>query len=368
MKPLLVLATDSLEPSGVGQHMLALGRQLSNRFDVVIAAGNQGEGMALLRQAALCGLRVKALDFQRPSEVTRWLARSGACLIHVHAGIGWEGHELVRCGKAAGLAVVRTEHLPYLLTDPIQKAQYRAMCLSVDQRIAVSQSVLDTHAGQGSGPMALVHNGVAPRGGDAADAKAVRATIAVREHEKLLLTVARLTAQKGHDVLLAAAPAVLAAHPAARFVLVGRGSEQVNIEEAIERAGLQNSIQVLGQRDDVEALLAAADLFVLPSRFEGLPLALLEAMSAGLPIAATAVAGTLEALGLQHPFLARADDPAALAAVIIKALDQPDEAQQAAKAARQRYLSRFTDDGMAAETAAVYADVLSAQSRQGMPQ
>lgn len=364
MKPVIVLATDSLEPSGVGQHMLTLGSHLAARFDVIVAATGEGEGMALLSQAALRGLRVKALDLTQPHQVTRWLAECGAALIHVHAGIGWEGHSLVRCGKAAKLAVVRTEHLPYLLTDPVQKAEYRAMLLSVDQRIAVSRSVLESHAEQGSGRVALVQNGVASV--PPASATSIRSEIGVGDDDKLLLTIARFTAQKGHDVLLAAAPIVLAAHPSAKFVLVGRGPEQAQVEAQIAQAGLEPNFRVLGQRDDVAHLLASADLFVLPSRFEGLPLALLEAMSSGLPVVATAVAGTTEALGAAYPFLPPAGDPHALAAALVAALDDPEAAKAAAAAAKQQYLLNFTDDTMADKTAAVYASLLSnAQGRQG---
>ncbi|RYG23131.1 MAG: glycosyl transferase family 1, partial [Burkholderiales bacterium] len=138
MRPVLVLATDSRDPSGLGEHMLTLGSALSDQFDVVVAA-DAGDGAALLSRAAGLGMRIKAFSLDALKPFKAWLA-GNTDLLHVHAGIGWEGQELVRIGKAAGLPVVRTEHLPYLLTSPVQQAEYGAMLLSVDRVITVSRA------------------------------------------------------------------------------------------------------------------------------------------------------------------------------------------------------------------------------------
>lgn len=90
-RPRIVLATDSVDPSGMGEHMLTLGRALNNKFDVTIAAYDEA---GLLLRAAGLGLAIKAID--REEAFAHWLGASATSLLHVHAGIGWEGHGIAR--------------------------------------------------------------------------------------------------------------------------------------------------------------------------------------------------------------------------------------------------------------------------------
>lgn len=361
MRPVVVLATDSQDPSGVGQHMLTLGMALGERFEIVVAAGNSDGGRALLQRAAAAGLRIIGFDLERPADFRHWLA-DHAHLLHVHAGIGWEGHELVRFGRAAGLPVVRTEHLPYLLTSPVQQAEYGAMLLSADRVITVSRPAYDSFVARHPARLyALVPNGiVAPSATRTRDE--TRASLGLLVHERVLLTVARFTPQKDYPTLLDAVALIRKQHPGARFVWVGDGPDLQAISERIAAEGLQDAVMLLGRRDDVGDLLAAADLFVLPSRFEGLPLALLEAMASGLPAAAAINGGTMEAVGERHPFLAAPGDPEALAAIIVAALGDPQAAEAARKASLARFEHSFRASRMATQTAEIYAGLLPAPS------
>lgn len=353
MKPVLVLATDSRDPSGLGEHMLTLAGALDD-FDIVIAA----QDSSLLSRAARRGLRVKAFDLAALNSFKTWLS-SHAGLLHVHAGIGWEGHELVRIGKAAGLPVVRTEHLPYVLTSPIQQAEYGAMLLSVDRVVTVSRAAYDSFLSRQRSPaLALVPNGIAARQ-STVDRHDTRAALGLLAHEQLLLTVARFTEQKAYPTLLEAVPAVLEHQPTARFVWVGTGPDFEAMADAVRDAHLGHAVNLLGQRDDVPDLLAAADLLVLPSLFEGLPLVLLEAMAAGLPIVTTRIGGSIEAVGEAHPYLAMPGDPGSLAKVIAEALEDPEAARAASEAQRQRYEQQFRASRMAAQTADIYAGVMN---------
>ncbi len=110
----------------------------------------------------------------------------------------------------------------------------------------------------------------------------------------LAIYAGRLAPEKGLDVLLAAWPAVLREAPDAYLLLAGAGEQRQALEAQAARLGLGRRVIFAGARDDVAPLLQAADLFVLPSYAEGLPLALLEAMACGLPVVATAVDGTAE--------------------------------------------------------------------------
>ena len=149
--------------------------------------------------------------------------------------------------------------------------------------------------------------------------------MSVPAHSEVVSTVARLAPQKGHDLLIEAIPAVMAARPDCA-VPVGRRrpASGRSLRARLRAEGLELRVHLLGKRPDVPDLLAAADLFVLPSHFEGLPLSVLEAMGAGLPVVATRVSGTSEAVadGVTGR-LVEPNDPAALATAMIDALEQP---------------------------------------------
>jgi glycosyltransferase involved in cell wall biosynthesis len=110
----------------------------------------------------------------------------------------------------------------------------------------------------------------------------------------LALSVGRLTEQKGHIYLLEAIPAILEQYPTTAFAIAGEGPLRGELEATAERLGISKSVRFLGTRSDVPALLQIADVFALPSLWEGLPIALLEAMGAGLPVIATRVEGVEE--------------------------------------------------------------------------
>lgn len=169
-------------------------------------------------------------------------------------------------------------------------------------------------------------------------------------------TVARLARQKGLDVLVAAAPSVLARHPEARFVVAGDGEERAALEAQAQAAGVAGSIAFLGVRDDVPELLAGFDAFALPTRFEGLCLAVIEAQAAGLPVVATPVGGIRETvLHEETGLLVPVDDAEALAAALVRLLDDPALAARLAAEGRRRALERFGVERMVERTLAVYS-------------
>ena len=124
----------------------------------------------------------------------------------------------------------------------------------------------------------------------------VRSELAVDDDELLFLTVANLRPEKGYDVLLEAAKAIADRDLPIRIAAVGRGPLRDALRARHVELGLEDRFQFLGQRDDVLQLLAGADAFVLASRHEGLPVALMEATSVGLPIVASRVGGIPQVL------------------------------------------------------------------------
>ena len=116
-----------------------------------------------------------------------------------------------------------------------------------------------------------------------------RARLGIGSDEKVAVIVARLYPEKNHRVLLEAFSIVARKNDRARLLVVGDGIERHNIDLWVAELGLQSRVRVLGVRRDIPQLLAASDVFVLSSDREGLPIAVLEAMAAGLPVVATAV-------------------------------------------------------------------------------
>ena len=160
-----------------------------------------------------------------------------------------------------------------------------------------------------------------------------------------MVAVGNLYPVKDHATLLRA----LARLPAARVAIAGRGDQEEPLRRLAAELGLSDRVHLLGLRDDVETVFAAADVFVQPSLSEGLPLAVLEAMANGLPVVATRVGGIPEAVvdgktGLLVP----PGDPAALAAALAAVLDADDRGAcdgRCRARARCKRVLRGPDDG-----------------------
>lgn len=170
----------------------------------------------------------------------------------------------------------------------------------------------------------------------------------------LIVALARQEHQKGLDVLLDALVVLQTQLPAVRLVIGGRPGNQTHLLEAkITDLGLAPSVQLLGARSDVGDLLAAADVFVLPSRWEGLGSVLLEAMALEAPIVASDLPPVREVLG-DHARLVPPERPDLLAAALASTLAHPAQASRRAKLARQRFLERFTIETVAEQMATFY--------------
>jgi glycosyltransferase involved in cell wall biosynthesis len=168
------------------------------------------------------------------------------------------------------------------------------------------------------------------------DAATARAELGLHPAAPVALCAARLVVQKRHDVLLHAwARTRAATELGGVLLLAGDGPERPAVESLVGALGLEGSVRVLGARDDVPRLLAAADVFTLSSDWEGLPVALLEAMATARPVVATAVDGITEVLRHGGGTVAPPGDPAGLADALDSFLtDTPGARAAGAVAAR----------------------------------
>jgi glycosyltransferase involved in cell wall biosynthesis len=179
------------------------------------------------------------------------------------------------------------------------------------------------------------------------------------------ITVANLRAEKNHETLLAAAAALQRVYSDVEFQIVGDGPRRQQLEQLAHDRGLSR-VTFLGHREDVAALLAAADAFVLPSRSEAFPNGALEAMAAGLPVVASAVGGLLDLLedgrtGLLVP----PGDPEALAAALRSLIDAPERAAAIGRAARADVQQRYSFDRMVSSFEQLYLSRLCAAVSPG---
>lgn len=167
---------------------------------------------------------------------------------------------------------------------------------------------------------------------------------------RLLLTVGRLSPQKGHDLLVPVMAHVIERYPDVRFIWAGEGPSEKDLKALLEQHGVAKFTVLLGRRNDIPRLLNCSDLFVHPTRFEGQPFSMLEAMAAGLPIVTTRASGITEVLEDRvHGLLGRVEDIRDLRENLFFALGHPGEMQMMAQRARLR-LEAFTEERMIERT------------------
>ena len=204
--------------------------------------------------------------------------------------------------------------------------------------------------------ISVVHNGIPlaaplPAAAHAAARAATRRSLGIPVDAPLLLAVGNLYPVKDHATLLRAAATL----PGVSVAIAGRGEEEEKLRALAAELGLGARLHLLGLRDDVADLHRAADLFVQPSRSEGLPLAILEAMGAGLPVVATRVGGIHEAvIDGRTGRLVPPADPAALAAALRELLDAPERRAAFGRAGTARAEQEFSLRAMTDAYRALY--------------
>lgn len=229
------------------------------------------------------------------------------------------------------------------------RASRRAVAVS-----SASRHELLSTLGLSEGEVSVIRNGTPDREGDRA---IVREELGMAEGEPLVLAVGNLYSVKGHAVLLRALgrlPPELRRRPW-RVAIAGRGEEEARLRAIAEEEGLEDRVHLLGFRPDVPDLLAAADLFVMPSFSEGLPLALVEAMFAARPVVASRVGGIPEVVtGEGDAILVPPGDADALSVAVGGILECPERGRALGRAAREIARADFTLERMAASYEEAY--------------
>jgi glycosyltransferase involved in cell wall biosynthesis len=207
------------------------------------------------------------------------------------------------------------------------------------------------------------HSSVAAADSRAAveEAREVRARLGVVEGERVILSVGRLSREKGHADLLRALGRLAETNPGLKFkaVIVGDGPERASLEADAASLGLQERIIFAGHADDVRPFYAAADCMALPSHSEGSPLALLEAMAAGVPVVGTAVGGVPEvAADGETALLVPAHNPQAFASALARVLSDETLARRLAANASARVAADFSPEARARALVEFYSGLV----------
>jgi glycosyltransferase involved in cell wall biosynthesis len=275
-------------------------------------------------------------------------------------------------GWIAGVPVrVTTEHGRNLWKSWAYLLFERILNSITDLKFCVSRDIMEIRARrEKTPPRKLKH---APNAVDPATFRApgrqkaaVMAEFGWEPDDLLVVSVGRLAPEKNYGVLVESLAIIRDGLPGVRCLLAGDGICREEIAEAIEARGLKSDFKLAGSREDIPDLLHAADVFVLSSLKEGLPVSLIEAMAAGKAVVATRVGGIPDAIDDgKNGMLVPSDDPGALAGAIEKLLRNGDLRVSLGKAASKTVDQRFNIGQLAEQTVATYLDLLKKKTKRG---
>lgn len=373
--PRVLLVITQSELGGAQLYVLKVARDLTRRgASVVIVCGQDGP---LVSAARADGIDVRVLPYLvrpiRPMTDLRaivhlWrLIRTGRFTI-VHLNSTKAGVVGRLAARFAGADIVFFTVHGLVLNEPMSKAAFalywileRIGAMATTRLIAVSEAdraALLRYRIARPDKIAVVQNGVPTSWESDAHVQnsraLARARLGIPETVRVVGTVANYYRTKALDVLIEAVPDLIKGEPDIIVMIVGDGAERSNIEAQIDRLDLRHRIRLVGSLPDVMDILPAFDVFVLPSRKEGLPMALLEAMAAGLPVVVTRVGGMPEVVTLDCGRIVEPEDARALASAVREILDDRMAALQCGRAGRARVAAKFSEHRMLEETAQIY--------------
>jgi glycosyltransferase involved in cell wall biosynthesis len=360
----IAMMLESDGPGGAEMMVLRLSDELRRRGHFILPVG-PAHGVGWLgEQFRRAGFTPEAFRLRRPVDpgCVRGLIR----LFHQYRIDTVHSHEFTMAvyGAAAsqilGLPHVVTMHGGLTVCNALRRrVALRWAMRSSHHTVMVSNATRHQFAhdlGVDEGRLTVVPNGVPVQPGDATR---VRREFGISEHDCVLLAVGNLETHKGHRVLLEALNLLERRDPKARWKLViagGRGGAQHQpLLNYLDETGLKDRVRIVLNRNDIADLLALADVFVMPSLWEGLPMALLEAMLAGKAIVASATAGIPEAItDGQDGLLVPPGNVVSLSDALRCLIGNPERRSEFGAAAFLRAQENFTVQAMAERYERIY--------------
>jgi glycosyltransferase involved in cell wall biosynthesis len=354
----VALVVDTAEFAGAELYLVTLVEQLSERVRLVAMVGDASADETRTRLAD-AGAEIRPVEglSRRPSPravrlLTRALRRLEPAVVHANLAYQGDGFGALGARLLSRYPMVATLHLVVPGRARWREWGSRRVLRRFDRVIAVSKAV-ESYLGRQGVPATLVLNGLAAT----PPAPDPRAALGLDGADLVVGGVGRLHEQKGWDVLCDAAPIVRKELPAAVFAVVGDGPAR----EELAALGETSKVRFVGYRSGAAALIPAFDVLALPSRYEGLGLAAVEALHHGVPVVATNIEGLGEVLG-DCAVLVPPDDAAALAAGIVRLASDPELRAELTARGRERAERLFSARRMADETFAVYRAAVADQA------
>jgi len=356
----------SLELGGAEQVLMRLAAGMRKRGHTVSIVTLNAPGVYAPQMSAQ-GIEVIPMrkrgtyDFSVIWRMARALKRLHPDVVHTHLwGAGLWGRLAARLARVR--VIIAHEHGMQPWRGRFHFACDRWLAKVTSRILFASEQVLRVYherTGISLSQCAVIPNGVNVRP-VTQDRTTFRRARGWSADDRVFLSVGRLSPEKGYADLLEAFAIVAKQLPSARLVLVGDGEERAALQDLRGRIGLNGQVMFAGRQDDVASWLAAGDIYVQPSRREGLPLAVLEAMAAGLPVVATAVGDVPRLItDGREGHLVAAEQPKALAAKLVAVGQNLDAQRSIVDAAKWLVASRYSDEGMVAAVEAVYAEARS---------
>jgi glycosyltransferase involved in cell wall biosynthesis len=333
-------------------------------------AGIGSQALERLRRIGIEPTRVPIKSMLSPRcimRVRRHIAAHSPDVVHTH--LGWSDVVGGVAARSLGIPCVSTVHeMDWTPSSLRERAHMHVMALArrrcAGRVIVVSDTAREAYLSPGWDKperVERVYNGVAGNAQPGAG-RAVREELGIAADAPVVAMLSALRPEKAHDVALDAVARLLPRHPGLRLLIVGDGGSRAEIERLAEPLG--DAVIMPGYRDDVMAVLDAADLLLHPSHIEAFPTALLEAMAASLPIVATAVGGIPEIVrdGETGVLVEGPPDAGRVAEAVADLLADPARRARLAAAGRARFDAEFTLDRWLAGTRAVYDEIAGVRS------
>lgn len=338
LEKVVISLLKNFDPSRVEPYLICL-----NGPGKLFSELNLPPGNCLVLEKRQTKLGPVSVDFGALREIRRFIAEKRIDLVHAHNAGPLIYAGLAVRGTFPRPTVLYSEHNQIYSASEGAKKKFKFYIRLADRIVAVSHDLERTleRDVRVPRPVQVIHNGIDGQRFRAVSGEAVRAALGIRDDEFLVGTGVVLSKQKGITYLIEAAKRVTEQASDVRFVIAGDGPLRGELED--QASALGHRFRFLGYRGDMPEVIAALDLYVLPSLWEGLPLALCEALAMGKRVLCTSVGGNPEViLDGESGFVVPPKDPEALARCILVAARERAELPKFAARNRERFERCFS--------------------------